>query len=272
MQFQLTLQATQPQSRIPFNYSYLLTGWLYRVLAGADAQYATFLHERGYQTTARGTGRPKTFRLFCFSDLRMQDYEVRPREGCFLLRSPGIEWTLSFYVDRAAEAFIRGLFQDQRVVLSNRWMTTELTIEQVQTIPVAVHTDEVHVRTRSPVVVAQKDAAGMDQYLSPADPVFGQLLLLNLVDKYRSAHPDGAAVRPEGLEFRLLSDPSRIRSRLIAIKEGSPQETKVRGYYGFDFTLRGPAEVLEVGLLAGVGRYNGEGFGCVALSKISHHD
>lgn len=263
MQFTLRLLAAEPSTRIPFNYQYLLTGWLYRVLADADEAYTQFLHEQGYQT-----GR-KTFRLFTFSDLRMHGYEVRPREGCFVLTSPVVDWTLSFYVEQAAEAFIMGLFQDQHLTLMNRRFRADLTVERVETLPLPPLTDRLTLRTLSPVVVAEKDETGMDQYLHPADESFGPLLLGNLIDKYRSTWPDPntSADVPEVKHFsyKPLTKPGLIRSRLVAIKEGSPQETKVRGWYGFDFELRGPAEVLEVALLAGVGRYNAEGFGCVRV-------
>lgn len=276
MQFTLRLLATEPPTRIPFNYQYLLTGWLYRVLADADLAYTEFLHGQGYQA-----GR-KTFRLFTFSDLRMHGYEVRPREGCFVLTSPVVDWTISFYVEKAAEVFIIGLFQDQQLMLMNRHLRADFTVERVETVPLPPLTNVLTVRTLSPIVVAEKSErrtgqTGMDQYLHPYDDAFGPLLLINLIDKYlsirngtridtRTGMTSGDNV-PELSDFsyRPLTKASLIRSRLVTIKEGSPQETKVRGWYNVDFELRGPAEVLEVALLAGVGRYNAEGFGCVRV-------
>lgn len=261
-------RSSQPQC-IPFNYAYALTGALYRLLANADDEYARFLHERGYQTDGI-TGSRKTFRLFTFSDLRMHGYEVRPREGCFVLTSPVVDWTLSFYVDRAAEAFVAGLFQNQRITVANRQHRTELTVERVEMIPVAL-TDNadtsgrVTLRTLSPVVVAEKDASNMDQYLHPADELFGPLLLQNVIDKYRSVYTDAPPPDIADFSYRLLTPPDKARSRLVTIKEGTREETKVRGWYGFDFALTGPFAVLEVGVLAGVGRYNAEGFGCVRV-------
>lgn len=263
MQFTLHLLATETSARIPFNYQYLLTGWLYRVLADADQAYTQFLHEHGYRA-----GR-KTFRLFTFSDLRMHGYEVRPREGCFLLTSPVIDWTLSFYVDQAAEAFIMGLFQDQHLTLVNRHFRTELTVERVETLPLPPLANVLTLRTLSPIVVAEKDDTGMDQYLHPYNDAFGPLLLGNLIDKYRSTRTDteSAVYVPDlkNFSYEPLTKPDRLRPRLVTIKEGSPQATKVRGWYGLDFRLTGPAEVLEVGFLAGLGRYNAEGFGCVEV-------
>lgn len=257
MQFNLKMVAERSSTLIPFNYPYLLTGWLYKLLANADGEYAHFLHQQGYRTDR------KTFRLFTFSDLRMQGYDIRPREGCFVLTSPIVDWTLSFYVDQAAEVFIQGLFMDQHLTLANRRFQTDLAIERVETVPLPPISNLLTLRTLSPVVVAEKDNTGMDQYLHPADEAFGPLLLGNLIDKYRSANPNAPEPSLTAFDYTLLTDPKRIRSRLVAIKEGSREETKVRGWYGFDFALRGSADVLEVGLLAGVGRYGAEGFGCV---------
>ena len=274
MQFTLRLMAESSNNparpaRIPFNYAYALTGALYRLLANADEAYARFLHEHGYQTRTATSAR-KTFRLFTFSDLRMHGYEVRPKEGCFVLTSPLIDWTLSFYVDRAAEAFVAGLFRNQRITVANRQHRIDLTVERVEMVPVALTDDAVTLRTLSPVVVAEKDATNMDQYLHPADDLFGPLLLQNMIDKYRSVHPETDlphADFPDVADFtyQLLTPPGKIRSRLVTIKEGTREETKVRGWYGFDCALTGPADVLEVGVLAGVGRYNAEGFGCVKV-------
>lgn len=279
MQFQLRLTAdssvtatadrsSQPVC-IPFNYAYALTGVLYRLLANADADYARFLHERGYRTNG-AAGPRKTFRLFTFSDLRMHGYQVRPRESCFVLTSPVIDWTLSFYVDRAAEAFVTGLFQNQRLTVANRQHRTSLTVERVEMLPVALTDNAVTLRTLSPVVVAEKSERRsglptMDQYLHPSDALFGPLLLQNMIDKYRSVNPDADGPTIADFSYRLLTPPEKARSRLVTIKEGTREETKVRGWYGFDFALTGSAEVLEVGLLAGVGRYNAEGFGCVRV-------
>lgn len=265
MQFTLRLLADKPNAQIPFNYPYLLTGWLYRVLADADQEYTRFLHERGYRPE-RHPGDRKTFRLFTFSDLRMHGYEVRPREGCFVLTSPLVDWTLSFYVDQAAEAFIQGLFMDQHLTLTNRRFHTNLTVERVETLPLPAPAAVLMFRTLSPVVVAQKDNSNMDQYLHPADEAFGPLLLGNLIDKYRSVAAVNTLIPDwQAMGYTLLTPAGKIKSRLVTIKEGSPAETKVRGWYGFDMELRGPAAVLEVGLLAGVGRYNAEGFGCVGV-------
>jgi len=266
MQFKLTLRPTARQTLVPFNYAYRLSAFIYAVLAEADAQYADFLHAKGYAYSST-----RRFKLFTFSDLIIPNARIDTRAGGLWVTTPYIEWIVSFYVDQAAQHFIMGLFQDQRCVIATPKHRAEFIIERVEAIPLEITSGTVQLRTLSPVVIAEKDRRGMDQYLHPADVQFGPLLVDNLLAKWNSVPRAVSAsdtpdddIATSAVTYRLL--PSReAKSRLITIKEDSRAETKVRGYYGFTFELSGPPELLELAVLAGVGRYNAEGFGCVGV-------
>lgn len=266
MQFKLTLRPTARQTLIPFNYAYRLSAFIYAVLADADVQYATFLHQQGYEYSAT-----RRFKLFTFSDLIIPNARIDARAGGLWITTPHIEWIVSFYIDQAAQHFIMGLFQDQRCVIATPKHRAEFIIERMEAIPVEIPSTTVTLRTLSPVVIAEKDERGMDQYLYPGDTPFGPLLIDNLLAKWNSI-PRPVSTNAtldddfatSSLTYRLLPD-REPRSRLITIKENSSSETKVRGYYGFTFELSGPKELLELAVLAGVGRYNAEGFGCVGV-------
>lgn len=266
MQFRLTLSCLPGRTLVPFNYAYRLGGFLYSVLADADAHYARWLHEQGY---ARSSTR--RFKLFSFSDLRIPDYRIDARAGGIWVNSSYVEWTVSFYVDAAAQHFITGLFQDQRCVIASPTHRADFVIERVESMPLAITGDTVRLRTLSPVVIAERDERGKDQYLHPADAQFGPLLLHNLLGKYESVEALTGAAENDlpALRYELLPERGKAaaqpRSRLVTIKEGSRAQTQVRGYYNFDFELSGPPDVLELAVLAGVGRYNAEGFGCVRV-------
>lgn len=271
MQFKLTLRPTASQTLVPFNYAYRLSGFIYSVLADADAQYARFLHEQGYEYSST-----RRFKLFTFSDLIMPNARVDVQAGGMWVNSPYIEWVVSFYIDTAAQHFVMGLFQDQRCVIASPRHRAEFIIERVEAVPLEITGETVTLRTLSPVVIAKKDERGMDQYLHPADAQFGPLLVSNLLAKYNSIQkviPAGETPDDDldttSLTYRLLPNPGRDaaqpKSRLLTIKEGSREETRVRGYYGFTFELSGPTDFLELAVLAGVGRYNAEGFGAVGV-------
>ncbi|GAB3498181.1 CRISPR-associated endoribonuclease Cas6 [Spirosoma knui] len=266
MQFRLTLVPTARQTLVPFNYAYRLSAFIYTVLADADKQYADFLHAKGYEFSST-----RRFKLFTFSDLIMPGAKADPKAGGIWVNSPYIEWIVSFYVDKAAQHFIMGLFQDQRCVIASPKHRAEFVVERVEAVPVEIKTNTVTLRTLSPVVIAEKDERGMDQYLHPADEQFGPLLISNLVAKWASVPVAAGAdeFTDYALTYQLLPGRHDPKSRLVTIKENSREETKLRGYYGFQFELTGPQELLELAVLAGVGRYNAEGFGCVS-TKFTH--
>ncbi|WP_337040289.1 CRISPR-associated endoribonuclease Cas6 [Emticicia sp. 17c] len=258
MRFTLTLLPLNHPPQLMWNYHYPLASWLYNVIAKADDTYATFLHEKGYQTK-----QGKVFKHFTFSDLQAKIKFDKGDSG-FQIVSPTVQWTVSFYIDRAAEKFIIGLFQNQTIHLFNREYNASFKVERVEILPQATCTNTTHFRATSAMVIAEK-IDGVDKYLEPTNENFGQLLITGLIDKYLSVLKEkGEKIKPDiisqEIRFELL-DKSKIRSRKITIKENKEEATDIKGYRDFTFALTGPKEVIEVGLLGGFGRYCSEGFG-----------
>jgi CRISPR-associated endoribonuclease Cas6 len=269
MRFRLYLKPLRDRQQLLFNYQYPLQSWLYGLLHRADESYATFLHQEGYTLTDSR----KNFKHFTFSALQIPKTEkIKPGDTYMVLRSETIGLIVSFYVEQAAEHFIMGLFQNQRLSLFNREVQADFVVERVETLPDRVEgggTRTLCLQTLSPLVVSEKEN-GLDQYLAPTDEPFARLLALNLVDKYRSiapgALPEMDAYLAERLvKFRLLSDPDKIKTRKMKVKENKDAETKVVGYHNFQFELTAPVEILEVGYFGGLGRYNAMGCGCVEV-------
>lgn len=279
MRFKLYLKPERDGQRLLFNYQYPLQAWIYGLLHQADTNYAVFLHQRGYLTPDSR----KTFKHFTFSSLDIPKTEpVRKGDTYMILRSPVITLLVSFYVDKAAEDFVMGLFQNQRLSLFNREYRADFVVERVETViplPREAYrsnrgTNTMHFRTISPMVVAEK-VDGLDQYLSPTDEAFGRFFAVNLIDKYRSIHTEpmmqlDADAAQRLVKFELISDPARIKKRGFLAKEGKlEKETKVIGYHNFTFALTAPAELLEVGYLGGFGKYCSMGCGCCEVVNDS---
>lgn len=256
MLFHITLRSLDEPAVIPVNYQYELSAWIYKVLQNADAEYAAFLHRRGY-TTGR-----KSFKLFCFSQLHAPRYRV---EGDRLhLQSREVSFRIGFYLDRAAEEFVRGLFQEQQFRLGDRTSQAGFTVQSVEMLPLLLPDGPgpLRIRMRSPLVIGRKlPGERNDEYLAPGDPDFGRLLFLNLLEKYRAATGAEPPAYWDAAHFGFRVAPGREpRSKLIKIKSGTAAQTRVRGWM-FDFEVDAPKELVELGLLAGWGRMNGEGFG-----------
>ena len=72
MEFKITLNINRIHGDLlPFNYQYEQSAVIYRILAQADTQYASWLHENGYQLNGS-----KKFKLFCYSPFIFE--RVRP--------------------------------------------------------------------------------------------------------------------------------------------------------------------------------------------------
>ena len=276
MRFKLILRPEKDRQHLLFNYQYPLMAWLYGLLHRADADYADFLHRQGYAVPDSR----KSFKHFTFSSLLIPRMEKpRPGDTYMVLRSREIELIVSFYLDRAAEGFVVGLFQNQRLSLFNQQHRADFVVERVETLP-RIHEKvlgstlgfgptSMVFSTLSPLVVAEK-VGGLDQYLAPTDARYPALFALNLVDKYRSLVPDAlpamdAATAAQLVKFRLLPEQNRIKTRKIVIKEGKEAQTKVVGYHHFHFEVTAPPELLELGYLGGFGKYCANGMGCVEV-------
>ncbi|MCS6930052.1 MAG: CRISPR-associated endoribonuclease Cas6 [Saprospiraceae bacterium] len=258
MQLKLTLECLEATPAIPLNYQYELSAWIYRVLQEADADYARFLHNEGYVSGS------KLFKLFCFSNLEISQFRV---EGNRLrILSKEISLYVRFCVFSAVEGFIEGLFYRQELWLGDCRQSARFRVKHIYAtslqLPEGPEPLCVRIRMRSPLVVARKHpTAGPDEYLAPTDPEFGPLLLQNLLDKYRAfTKVDFYAQHPkEQLAFALCPD-WQPRSKLVTLKQATPQETRVRGWM-MDFEITAPRELITVGMLAGWGRANSLGFG-----------
>lgn len=269
MRFKIYLKPLRDRQKLLFNYQYPLQAWIYRLLAQADVDYATFLHQQGYELPATR----KTFKHFTFSSLVIPRTEpIRKGDTYMTLRSDILSLVISFYVDKAAEDFIMGLFQEQQLSIYNREYRADFVVERVETLPVVALDATMTFRTLSPMVVAQK-TDNLDQYLTPTDAEFSRFFAVNLVDKLRSIQPSmhmDATVAERLVKFELLSDPERVKKRGILTKEGKEtQQTKVIGYHNFSFALTAPTELVAVGYLGGFGRYNAMGCGCVEVISDS---
>lgn len=262
MQFQIKLQVENERPMLPLSYQYELSAWIYKVIENADANFAAFLHHQGYATPER-----KAFKLFCFSQLHVPRFHIEGDRMC--LDGKQVALLIGFYVDRTAEEFIRGLFGGQRFRLGDRLSQVEFSVQAVTPLHTSLPDEgtPVRLRTRSPVVIARKRPdGGHDEYLAPDDPDFGRLLFLNLIEKYRAATGRAIPTHWENASFLFRCVGTPPRSKLITIKSGKAGQTRVRGWI-FDFELLVPTQLLELGLMAGFGRQNSEGFGCAVLHQ-----
>lgn len=254
MELTLTF-ANQGHNAIPIDYQYYLSSWMYRIIHAGDETYADFLHNQGYSAVDK---KNKIFKLFCFSNLIIPQYK-RDNDK-IIIQSDVFYAKVRFKVDTAIESFIKGLFVGQTLELKTGFNTmTKFDVISVETALPAVQSNEYKLRTMSPLVVSRKQGSS-ETYLSPNDDGYDQYFFQNLQDKYTAS---GGTFSPQWSTMELSikpTNPDKVRAKLIAITKPGREPIKVKGYT-YDYVIKAPAPLIEIGLLAGFGKENAMGFG-----------
>lgn len=263
MHIQLKLKALGKNNLLPINYQYPISAVIYKIINSADKEYATFLHDTGYKKQDSH----KAFKFFTFSDLAFPFQVVGDR-----LRMTGAEATLhiAFHLPPTAEKFITGLFLNQQILIADKrsgvdFQITEVTVAEER--PLNDEHNEVLLNLLSPIVSGKKEKFEYYQFLSPDDPDFTTMLIHNWKEKFDTLYGLGAAAAEmSAVQISIVPNKLPPRSRLLTIKQGTPEETKVRAWYNYRLKVVAPAKALRVLLNTGCGIYNSTiGCGCVYM-------
>lgn len=241
MRIRLTINHL-PNQKLPINYQYLISSWIYKTLHETDAEFAQWLHEHGY--TING----KKYKHFCFSMLQPQRFKIPPKEAVFELVESPTELTLSFTIDQAVKNMVKGLFQDNMVQLSSGDFQMLGMVNQVQIEKPPVFESTMQFKTTTPICVSVNKPNGKHaDYLAPTDERYAEAFANNLVDK-ANAYLAEEKFKIGQVKFTLLS--KKPKSKLWTIKD-----VDIKGYL-FDFELTAPKELMEIGYYAGYGVQN----------------
>jgi len=253
MRFKLNLKIDSQVfgNRLPINYQYELSAWIYRIIAQGDKQYAGWLHQNGFSEKHRN------FRLFVFSHLISTD--IKADKDRLILNSDKASFYLSLLPEKSTEAFIKGIFREQQFSLGDKVSKVQFAVQQIELIPPPDFADSFVFKTLSPVVFSiRPENSPHPRYVSPDENDYGQLIINNLKEKYNSFYQQPFEGDPY-FKFELMSS---VRSKLIRIKAGTKDETQVRGFL-YTFSLETDKELLKIMYEAGMGEKNAQGFGCI---------
>lgn len=254
MRLKLTLQLSTCGGReIPINYQHKLSAVIYNILSCSDAQYAESLHDKGFETEN------KRFKLFNFSWLKVP-FHINKERGRIVFDEDVIEWIVSFVPRKSSAAFIQGLFKQQRFTIGDRISKAELVVKEVQILEELPRITKGIFYTLSPICVSRKNERGKPDYLSPEDPDYEKGVLAGLLARYRVIEEKEF----EGEAFCRLVPINEARASLITMKEGTPAQTKVRGYR-YKFSLELPEELMQIAYESGLGEKTSSGFGMIQL-------
>jgi len=263
---------------IPLNYQYPLSAWIYKTFNQGDPEFAEWLHRQGY------TDGKHQYKLFTFSWLDIPKVKMTKNKDALVIQSPDVFLTFSLPMETATETFIKGLFSNQVCSIGDRQHKAEFEVSSVEKLPEPELGNQATFSCLSPICISQpqnKNGKMIPRYLSPEDEGYAELFFNNLIYRFQIAnhyesekgtqenlydYANGSASEEEkhvntDFDFQLLSNP---KSKLVTVKQGTSQETKIRGYQ-FDFNIRAPEPLLKFGYDAGFGEKGSLGFGCAEV-------
>lgn len=156
------------------------------------------------------------------------------------------------------------MFESQKLRIFDKTTETNFIINTIETELEPNYADKMVFKTLSPIVISKKaDGRNSPQYLSPDADDYFEYFKRNLEEKYIALclHNNEAVNQPQIRSLKILSMP---KSRLIIIKEGRPDETKIRGF-DYEFELNANKKFMRIGYETGFGINNSLGFGCVKM-------
>jgi CRISPR-associated endoribonuclease Cas6 len=205
-----------------------------------------YLHEKGFSLEKR------SFKLFTFSRLTGSEVRFDKRNGCLIFKPPMelvISSPLSFILQDLSTGFLkRG---------SIRLGSTTLEVKEVLIKFPTVESSPVKIRMLSPLVVysttKSEDDRSFTYYYSPYEPLFEEHVKSNLTKKYRIIH--GQEPEIDGFSLRI----SKVEDKDYKITRY--KDTIIKGWMG-EYVLYGDIKLIQVGIDAGLGSKNSQGYGC----------
>ena len=248
---------------LPVNVNHQISALIYQIVSNSSSEFAKKLHEQGYRLDKR------TFKLFTFSPLIPGGHRRWQMNGDGTMTTDA--WNVSLLISSGKAEFIEhlvvGLLHQPFVQIGRQ----RFRVETVKKLDPPGLGDDMQFIMLSPLVCsAKREGEKYPQYLMPGDEGFERVLLENLLGKYEALYDKPFEGENAELQFGVSEEYLERKNgkitKLVTLKEGSPDETKVRGTFA-PFRLRVPKELMEVGYYCGFGGLNAQGFGMVKVGK-----
>lgn len=225
---------------LPTHYNNIVQAFIYNNI---DEELSIFLHDKGYVTNRR------TFKMFTYSRL-IGDCRAEGKNFNF---GKKVELIISSPLDKFCKSVANNMLQSNNLFIGQNGIKTE----QIQINNQIVNKDEIVVKTLSPIVVystfIKPDKSKYTCYFMPKEPDFNRLIADNLMRKH-------SALTNEVLEYDVEVIPlGPVKQNITYYKE-----TIVKGASG-RFLIKGKKKLLQMGVDAGFGSKNSQGFGCIRM-------
>lgn len=263
MRFKIDFQLTgESPFLLPANYHSELFSWIHKMLHFRNNDFIQWLKSKKY------LDQDGEYSLFTFSDFFFENFGHQ--DDHIVIEDQQTSIILSFYAGEDIETFVQKIFEAQQFKIGDAKGKVPFQVQQVQKIsmPDFQKSETAIFSCISPMLIK-----GTDQnekgYMAPDKKDFDKSFFKSLMFKYANLvkfsnnNPGSGLANLQDLRFKLLSKP---KTKIIKIKTDTPHQKSVKGYM-FDFEVKAPAELLNIGYNAGFGELNRLGFGCCEVKK-----
>ncbi|PMP97325.1 MAG: CRISPR-associated endoribonuclease Cas6, partial [Thermodesulfobacterium geofontis] len=166
---------------LPIHHNEMLQSIIYRYL---DTEFAEFLHNKGFKDPESG----RYFKLFTFSRLLPKKVYLNHHENTMEFFFP-ITWIISSPLPEFIVSLYNNLIRKKVMELSYKNNVSKIYVSNIWIDSIPFYKNPTLVRTLSPITVyTTKNEGGKlyTHYYSPDDSEFSDLLISNLIKKFRA--------------------------------------------------------------------------------------
>lgn len=262
MRIEIELKAKTRDYTVPLTYNYMIHGAIYRLLSQSSQEFTKWLHQKGFITDEGRAMKLFTFSKLFFEKLRVEKDVIRAQGWCKLLFSTPID-------DKIITNIIMGMLSNNFLTLADRLYKTDFLINKITTLPYPDFgtADYIMLSATTSSTMREYNGKLSTYYYRPGDKELHSSLEKNLLSKFKLV--TGKAYSGE-LHISLDQDYLESRrgkgvSKLITIKRGSGEETKVKAFIS-PLKIIGTKEIKKVAYDCCIGEKNSMGFGMIDVS------
>jgi CRISPR-associated endoribonuclease Cas6 len=188
-----------------------------------------------------------------------------------ILLEDTIRLKVCFHLPKASQVFVEGLFKSETIEIADKKSKAAFTVQSIvaELSPLSSVENEkeilqIIIQPESAIVAGTKKENGNYDFKAPDEEEFTESLIYSWREKIKAAYNEKAG-KEAILVIEVEKYANPYRSRLIHIKAGRKEETKIRGFLNFKLKLTAEKRFLELVLNSGLGLYSAQGMGCVRV-------
>lgn len=261
MRLKIELRPQTKTFSIPINYNYPLAAAIYKLLFIGSKEFSEWLHNSGY---INSEGKP--IKLFTFSKIIFEEIKLTKNIGigkgnCFFYLSSPI-------TEKHIKNLIQGIMENPKFEIGNSNVVARFQIKKINIAQEPLFDKIMYYKMISPTVVTTMkltDKGLQVYYCRPDDNILIKGLKENLKRKYellfKKKYNDLLHIELDK-EYIFQQGGYNNITKLITIKEGKPDETKVKTFV-CPLTIKAHPDMQKIAYDCGIGNKNSMGFGMI---------